>query len=127
MKSLYQSVYDALYSALQEGDYLKSYTITKEYYLKNYYNPDYEDTNEPYWERSVELHTTRKPDGCVEIFTVCWDRREHRYRVMNLAELFSGEVDILSACATEISKWIANETPEVAAGALDAIFQEIDE
>lgn len=93
-------IYEAIYRALEEGDYSKQYEITKDFSISLW---DSEEDRESRWfERAVVLH---HPSG-QEVFTLDWSRREKRYFALTEAQLFSGEVDIIACCAEEIEYWI---------------------
>lgn len=101
---LYSSVYDAIYQALEEGDYSKNYPIVGGHKLR-LWEPE-EDGEEPWFEKSVcvEISTGER-----EVFTIAWDRRTQRYRIPTFAQLFAGEKDLIGCCADEIADWIIDK------------------
>ena len=96
-------VYDAIYKALEECDYSKKYEIENGYKLYMY---DSENEHEPWFEMAVTVET---PKGEVETFTIAFDGKTQKYRIPTFAQLFAGEVDLISECAEEIVDWIKNE------------------
>ena len=100
-KDFRKSVYNAIYKALEEGSYQKDYPIVDGYKLW-LWEPD-EDRDEPWFEKSVCLET---PNGEREVFTIAWDRKTWDYRIPTFAQLFAGEVNLISECAEEITKWV---------------------
>lgn len=91
-------IYEAIYQALEEGDYEKKYEVTKDFSI-SLWNSEEEDR---WFEKSVVLHYP----GGQEVFTLDWSHREKRYFALTYAQLFSGEFDIIGLCAEEIEYWI---------------------
>ncbi len=99
--NLYESVYGAIYEALEEGDYSKEYPIVGGHKLW-LCKPD-KDGEEPWFEKSV---CVKIPTGEREVFTIAYDGRTQRYRIPTFAQLFAGEQDLVGGCADEITEWI---------------------
>jgi hypothetical protein len=100
-KDFRKSVYNAIYKSLEEGSYQKDYPVVDGYKLR-LWEPD-EDRDEPWFEKSVCLES---PKGHREVFTIAWDRKTRSYRIPTFAQLFAGEINLISECAREITKWV---------------------
>ena len=100
-KDFSNSVYNAIYQALEDGDYSKDYPIADGYKLW-LWEPA-ADRDEPWFEKAVCLEI---PTGEREVFTIAWDRKTQRYRIPTFAQLFAGETDLIAECANEITEWV---------------------